>query len=323
MTPEAVLITGGLGFQGFHLAVRLASEGRAVTVLNTPSQRALDAAQRLGLGIRVVWGSVTDVELLDKLVPTVDAVVHMAAWTSVDVSLERPWPYFEANVRGTVTLLNALRDRSLGTIRVLIASSCEVYGSQVLTSVLQRETDEHRPRSPYAASKSAADRFAYAFARAYDLQLTILRPCNVYGPWQRTGATGAVLPTMTQAALCGYPLMVTGDGSQQREFLHVDDVVEAYRFLLDREPDAPGEAFNVGSGHLCSIRQLADIVVTRFDLPASRILHSPARPADASRFCLDTGKLHATGWKPRVTDGFSSYWEWVERKGKAWLMRRR
>jgi len=181
--------------------------------------------------------------------------------------------------------------------------------------VPQHETDEHRPRSPYAASKSAADRYAYAYAVAYGMNLTILRPSNVYGPFQRAGAAGAVIPTLTRAALHPWhPLRLTGGGEQAREFLHVDDIVAAYRLLLDRPAGESGEAFNVGSGEVRTVRQVAEAVMARFGLPAHRLVAADGRPADVSAFRLDSSKLGALGWKPtvRFDEGLTRYFDWAE-----------
>lgn len=326
--PRRILITGGLGFQGYWLMFRWSREGREVTVLNTPSERARKMAARLG-GAGLVWGSVHDGEILEKLLPGYDAIVHLAAWASVDVSLDRPWPPFEINAQGTYALLDGLR-RFNPTARVLIASSCEVYGpARVSTAfgaerprpdegihtveralIPQDEDAPMLPRSPYAATKIAADRFAYAFAVTYGLRLTILRPSNVFGPWQRAGAAGAVIPTFVTAALRHEPLGITGGGEQIREFLYIDDLVEAYTLALDAET-APGETFNVGSGDVRSIRQVAEAVTARLPAP---IEYRGARVADVSGFRLDSQKFHAAvGWKARVAfdEGLDRYIAWA------------
>lgn len=326
-----VLVTGGLGFQGSHVARALAAEGRHVTVLNTPSPRARRIATTLDPAIRLVYGSVHDAEILEKVLPDHDAVLHLAAWASVDVSLDRPWPPFEINAHGTYALLDGVR-RFCPEARVVIASSCEVYGPAEPGRefvgpdlvhphlIPQDESAPMLPRSPYAATKVAADRFAYAFAVTYGMDLVILRPCNVFGPYQRAGASGAVIPTFTRAALEGWPLMITGGGQQLREFLWVDDVVEAYRLVLDAHTD-PGATFNVGSGEIRTIEALAHAVVALTG-SASALIHGVARVADVSGFLLNSGAFRGRfGWKPTVTldAGLDRFVTWAQGDGRAWL----
>lgn len=340
--PERILITGGLGFQGAHLARALAAEGRTVTVLNTPSLRARQIRTLLPRQIDVVYGSVHDAEILEKVLPGQAAVIHMAAWASVDVSLDRPWPPFEINAQGTYALLDALR-RLNSNARIVVASSCEVYGPARRapeTPVVQWDAppggpldpidaalvpqDEDTPllpRSPYAATKIATDRFAYAFAVTYGLRLSILRPCNIYGPYQRAGASGAVIPTFVRAALKGYPLTITGGGQQSREFLHVVDLVAAYLACLDTEPE-PGETFNVGSGETITIEALARMIASHGAFTDPQILHGARRVADVTGFLLDSSRFRSRyGWKPTVpfTDGLARFIAWAIADGADWL----
>ncbi len=331
--PDTVLVTGGLGFQGAHLARALAAEGRKVTVLNTPSLRARKIRALLPRYIDVVYGSVHDAEILEKVLPGQDAVIHMAAWASVDVSLDRPWPPFEINAQGTYALLDALR-RLNSNARILVASSCEVYGPARRFDAVDGQVGDHAralmpqdedtpllPRSPYAATKIATDRFAYAFAVTYGLRLSILRPCNIYGSYQRSGASGAVIPTFVRAAMKGYPLVITGGGQQSREFLHVVDLIGAYLACLDTEPE-PGETFNVGSGETITIAALATMIASHGAFRDPQILHGDKRVADVTGFLLDSGRFRSKyGWKPTVpfTDGLARFITWAIDDGDEWL----
>jgi dTDP-glucose 4,6-dehydratase len=330
----SVLITGGLGFQGLHLALALREQGRHVMVFNTPSARARARAPlAAAAGIPVLWGSVHEPETLEKVLPGFQGIVHMAAWASVDVSLERPWPPFEINAEGTYALLEAIR-RFNPAARVVVASSCEVYGPTTVRPdrytyahpdgegeyvLRQDEQWPLLPRSPYAATKIAADRFAYAYAVTYQMDLAILRPCNVYGPLQRSGAAGAVIPTFTQRALAGAPLTITGGGQQFREFLHVTDLVRAYQATLDGTT-APGATFNVGSGETRTIEAVAQAIVARE--PGSTIEYGGARVADVSGFLLDSSQFMTRfGWAPTVKfeSGLDMFLAWAREEGRAWL----
>lgn len=328
---KRVLVTGGFGFQGSHLVMALLDRGDHVTVLSTPSarnqQKVTLVRERMARvatpseNLIAVAGSVADAEILEKTIPGHDAVVHMAAWTSVDVSLDRPWPPFEINAQGTLSVLEACRRFADPKCRLVVASSCEVYGP---TRPIEGHVYEHQneswpllPRSPYAASKIAADRYAYAHAVTFGMDVVILRPCNVYGPGQRSGSLGAVIPTFVRAAATGAPLVVTGGGDQFREFLYVEDLVEAYLLVLDAEDVVPGATYNVGSGETCTVYELAKLIRKTVN-QAAEIQHSAARVADVSGFRLDSTKfMTGYGWKPKVelAAGLARYVAWARSVG--------
>lgn len=341
--PESILLTGGLGFQGRHLALAWLLQGRRVTILNTPSERARHVASRLvpklPKGCRIVYGSVNDPEIVEKIIPGHDAIVHLAAWSSVDSSLDRPKPSLMINANGTQTLLDGIRAYAPANVRILLASSCEVYGPAHVRPdcytaahpypegegkfvLPQGEESAMLPRSPYAASKLAADRLAYAYAIAYSMNLSILRPSNIFGPGQRPGAWGAVIPTLTRQALTGEPMTIMGGGEQFREFLHVDDLVSAYTILLDRVAGEAGEVFNIGSGEIRTIKEIATALGNLSSTTGARLLMVPARVADVSGFLLDSSKAHVQlSWKPtvRFDDGLERYFNWAKAMGtEAW-----
>jgi UDP-glucose 4-epimerase len=179
--------------------------------------------------------------------------------------------------------------------------------------ISQDESTPMMPRSPYAATKVAQDRLAYAHAIAYDMNLVILRPCNVYGPWQRYGGFGAVIPTFVRNALRREPLCITGGGKQSREFIYVDDLVTAYLTVLDAPTVTPGEAYNVGTGETRTIHDIA-VAIAGAIAHSGRIEYSAARVADVSGFLLDSKKFRSFfGWAPIVSfkDGLVDYLDWV------------
>lgn len=291
-----ILITGGLGFQGYHLAQMWAAAGDEVAVLNTPSDRAREMVDRLHESVMVTWGSVTDSEIMNKIAAWVgerpnSAVVHLAAWTSVDQSFTHPKAVYRVNNEAMHTVLEAIR-LNCPRARVLIASSCEVYGH---TDAPVTEDVALRPHSPYAAGKAAGDRLAYSYLTTFGLDLAILRPCNIFGPWQKSGAAGAVIPTFLNAAIAGKALTITGDGSQRREFLHVTDLVRAYDALLESTEVG---TFNVGSGQVRSIAQIAEQVSIRYGVPVE-FAKQAARPGEVSNFQVNDARLRTlTGWVP-------------------------
>jgi len=233
----------------------------------------------------VVFGSVTDPEVVDKTVRDHDVVAHLAAWASVDASIVDPMASLRVNVEGTALVLDAARRHG---VRVLLASSCEVYGELRAGYGVQIEEASYRPHSPYAVGKLAADRLATAYARTYDLPVIILRPSNVFGPRQRAGSFGAVIPMMLKAAWEQHQVQVTGNGSQVREFTYVADVVAAYDAALQAFGRVEnGSVFNVGSGELVSMSALASTIASTFD---ASIIHVPPRAGEVHGFKLDSSR---------------------------------
>ena len=299
-----VLITGGAGFQGSHLTERLLRAGHEVTVLSTLSDEAEHNVAACMSDISIVWGSITDAEIVDKTVRDQDAVVHAAARVNVDESIDSPVSFLTVNVLGTYNVLEAVR--KAGT-RLIHASTCEVYGSSTPSPLTERA--DLRPHSPYAASKAGADRLCYAYHKTYGVDVTIVRPCNIYGERQKSGSGGAVIPIFASLADQRKPLTVFGTGEQRREYMHVSDVVSAYELILDRD-DLKGEVVNVGSGEAVSIKEIADFISEKAGV---EVRYQPARPGEVPGFELDSSFARRLGFDPNVRfwDGLTSYLDWV------------
>lgn len=301
-----ILVTGGAGFQGGHLVERWVQDGHEVVVLNTYSTEAQENIASVSKDISLVWGSVTDREIVEKTVRGHDVVVHLAALINVDDSIARPPSFVDVNLGGTLNILETVR--RTGT-RLIYASSCEVYGYARHSPV-----DEHaelRPHSPYAASKAAADRMCYAYHKSYGLDITIVRPCNIYGERQKSGRGGAVISIFARLAADGKPLRVFGTGSQRREYMHVKDLVEAYSLVLRRD-DLAGAVLNAGTGETPSVNEIARFISDKRGVP---ITNEPARPGEVPGFALDSSRIRQLGFTPQVRfwDGLSSYLEGTER----------
>lgn len=298
-----VLITGGAGFQGSHLTERLLETGHEVTVLNTFSQLAERNIARCRNRLSAVWGSVTDAEIVSKTVRDQDAVVHMAARVNVDESIDSPISYLTVNVLGTFNVLEAAR--KIGA-RFIYASTCEVYGStpQKLT-----ESAELQPHSPYAASKAGADRLCHAYHRTYAMDITIVRPCNIYGERQKSGGGGAVIPIFARLAAEGKPLTVFGSGEQRREYMHVSDVVAAYELVLNHG-ELGGKVVNVGTGQTVSIKEIAEFIAAKAGV---KVEYHPPRPGEVPSFELESSFARGLGFAPNVLfwEGLSRYLEWA------------
>jgi UDP-glucose 4-epimerase len=273
------LITGGAGFIGSALANRLVRDGHHVRVIDDLS--AGDPA-RLLAEVHFARGNVTDKPKLWRLLNKVDCVYHLAARVSVPESILYPREYETTNVGGTVALMEAIRDA--GVQRVVLASSGAIYGEQPLQPVT--EDLAPRPTSPYAVSKLAAEYYVSTIGSLWGIETVALRIFNAYGPGQPIPPAHApVIPQFMKQALGGGSLVVFGDGEQTRDFVYIDDVVEA----LVTAAVADGidrQVINVGSGQETSVNVLVRSIerVTRREAHA---LHVRAESGGVSRLVAD------------------------------------
>lgn len=251
--PMRFLITGGAGFIGTTLANHLVRTGHHVRVLDD-----LSAGDPSRLDARVLFsrGDVRNVPNLWTLLQDVECVYHLAARISVPESVLYPLEYNDVNVGGTVALLTAVRD--VGVPRVVLTSSASVYGNQPGQPV--HETMQPSPKSPYAITKIAAEHYLFMLGRLYNCDAVALRVFNAYGPGQRIPPAHApVVPLFLRRALTGGSLVVHGNGSQTRDFVHIDDVVRALTAAAS-VPEVDGQVINIGSGQETSIQDLARVV---------------------------------------------------------------
>jgi len=247
------LITGGAGFIGGHIVELLVGEGHEVVVFDnfsTGSEANLAAVQDR---VEVVRGDIRDLEALKSAMTGVEHVLHLAAEISVVKSLEEPGFVNEVNVGGTLNVLVAARDG--GVKRVVMASSCAIYGDT--GSRPQKEDLVPRPLSPYGASKIAGEYYMSVFHTVYGIETVRLRYFNVFGPRQNPGSQyAAVIPRFIDRILKGQELHIYGDGEQTRDFVYVANVARA-NYLACTAPDAPGGVFNIASEESVSVNELA------------------------------------------------------------------
>lgn len=288
-----VLITGGAGFIGAALANRLVAEGHHVRVLDD-----LSAGDPARLDRRVVFtrGDVRDVPKLWTLLQGISCVYHLAARVSVPESVLYPREYNDVNVGGTVALMQAARDAGVG--RVVFASSGAVYGDQTTQPV--SETAWPHPRSPYAVSKLASELYVNTLGELYGIETVSLRIFNAYGAGQFVPAAHApVIPFFLKQALSGGSVIVFGTGQQTRDFVYIDDVVDA----LVAASEATGvnrQVINVGSGQETSVRVLVDLIADAIGREVHS-LHSQADTGGASRLVADLARARALlGYAPKV-----------------------
>ncbi len=278
-----VLITGGAGFIGSHLANELYKRGALVRVIDDLSSgdpAALDARVALSRG------DVRDVPRLWSLLQGIDVVYHLAARVSVPASVLYPREYNDVNVGGTVALLEACRD--VGTIkRVVLASSATVYGNQPAQPV--NEMMAPLPAVPYAVSKLAAEQYLFTIGRQSGFETVALRIFNAYGPGQPLPPTHApVVPQFARQILGHGSVLVNGDGTQTRDFIYIDDVVDALRSAGEADT-VDGQTINIGSGEEIAINdliaQIAAIAGTK-----ANVLYNREASGGIARLVADTSK---------------------------------
>jgi dTDP-glucose 4,6-dehydratase len=222
-----------------------------------------------------------------------EACVHFAAESHVDRSIEEAAPFLRTNVIGVQVLLDAAR--KVGLRRFVHVSTDEVYGSLGPEEV-STEVSPLRPRSPYAASKAAADHLVLAAHETFGLPVVIARPSNNYGPYQ---FPEKFLPLMITNALEDKPLPIYGTGRNVREWLHVEDCCEALALLLEK--GRPGETYNVGGGTGHANLAVARMVLAALEKPESLLTFVPDRPGHDLRYALDSKKIgREVGWRPRI-----------------------
>lgn len=270
-----VLVTGGAGFIGSNLALRLLEEGARVMVLDDLSTGRLENLGDHLADLEFLRGDICDGNLLRKVLDGVEVVFHQAALPSVPRSIEDPLTTEKVNATGTLVLLLAARDA--GVRRVIYASSSSVYGdSPALPKVEDMPTD---PKSPYALSKYAGERYCQLFTRLYGLETVSLRYFNVFGPRQDpTSHYAAVIPRFIAGIMTGRGITIFGDGKQTRDFTYVDNVIQA-NLKAAVAPKASGDMYNVACGKSITVLELAKYLMRLLDRKVE-IEWAPPRPGE-------------------------------------------
>ncbi|MEA2524570.1 MAG: hypothetical protein QOF73_1797 [Thermomicrobiales bacterium] len=282
------LVTGGAGFIGSHLAARLVERGEAVRVFDNFSTGKMENLAPLAFKAELVKGDLRDMAAVRKAMAGVEVVFHQAADPSVPRSMADPAACYEANVLGTVNVLQAAREA--GVRRVVFASSCAVYGDA--PGLPKTERMGIAALSPYASSKIAGEHLCQVFTRAFEVEAVALRYFNVFGPRQDPASAYApVIPRFVKALLDGEPPVIYGDGEQTRDFVYVDDVVQA-NLLAAQSPDAPGKVFNIASGRSVSLNRLLGSLIGIMGVPAQPI-YLPARVGDVRHSAADVSAAAA------------------------------
>ncbi|WP_406143031.1 dTDP-glucose 4,6-dehydratase [Streptomyces anulatus] len=313
-----ILVTGGAGFVGSHYVRTMLAQGYPgyeqadVTVLDKLSYAG--NAENIPIGhprLRLVKGDICDAPLLNELLPGHDAVVHFAAESHVDRSLDAPAVFTRTNVVGTQTLLDACLNA--GVERVVHISTDEVYGS--IGEGSWHEDSPLLPNSPYAASKAAADLTVRAYWRTFGLDVSITRCSNTYGPYQHPEKA---IPRFTTNLLEREPIPLYGSGRNVRDWIHVDDHARAVQLVLTK--GIAGGIYHVGGGHELTNIELAEQLLALCGADRSMIRHVTDRKGHDLRYSLDGSKARTElGFTPRVgfDEGLAATVDWY-RENTAW-----
>lgn len=296
------LVTGGAGFIGSTLVDRLLAEGHQVDVVDNLSSGNLanlaDARASAGHQVNFHQIDIRDEglgELMARQAPEV--VFHLAAQADVRVSVARPVFDAEVNVVGSLNVLEGAR--AAGARKVVFASSGgTIYGEPDPSELPVKESHPQQPLSPYGVAKKVVGDYLYAYRALHDLEYTALALANVYGPRQDPHGEAGVVAIFTGRLLAGEPCTIFGSGEQTRDFVYVDDVVDAFVRAADR---GSGLLANIGTGREVSVNELYTTMAAAAGVP-DPALRAPARAGELDRSALDPGRaeLHL-GWKPWTT----------------------
>ncbi len=292
MNQYRVIITGGAGFIGSHLAEVLVQQGHRITILDNFSTGRYENLKHLSNhpNINLIKTDIADFSEIQPYFKNVDWVFHLAALADIVPSIVHPIPYHHSNVDGTISVLEAARKANVK--RFIYAASSSCYGIPDVYPT--PETAPIRPMYPYALTKNVGEQYVLHWNQLYNLPCVSLRLFNVYGPRARTtGTYGAVFGVFLAQKLAGKPFTVVGDGTQTRDFTYVTDVADA--FVKAAASDITGEVFNVGSGGTYSVNELVEYL-------GGTVEYIPKRPGEPDCTFADISKItHQLGWAPKVS----------------------
>jgi CDP-glucose 4,6-dehydratase len=310
---DTALVTGAQGFAGSWLARALVDDGATVVAYDRgdPLLSGLEL-QGIAADVELIRGDLSDSDLLSSTLNerSVDGVFHLAAQTIVGTANRSPLPTFEANIRGSWTLLEACRENGVAT--VIVASSDKAYGAH--TELPYREDAALQPTFPYDVSKAAADLIARSYWHTYGLPVAVTRFANLYGGGDLNHSR--LIPEAVSAVIDGRRPVIRSDGSPERDYLYVEDAARAYLAIAAALEDgrAGGEAFNAGGGRPYSVRKVLELLCRASGTAIEPDLQGTGTPpGEIDRQYLDSSKIRElTGWQPRVDleEGLRRTIEW-------------
>ncbi len=292
---KSILVTGGAGFIGSHLVDRLSLENRVI-VLDNLSSGSLSNLENSKDRITFIKGDILDKGLVKDVVAEVEFVFHLTAHVGNVKSIEDPYLDMEVNIKGTINLLEACLNSNIK--RFIYSSSGAIFGEAKYLPI----DEEHplNPESPYGASKLAAEKYCFAFHKVHGVPITALRYFNVYGPRQGSSEYANVIAIFFSRIKNGKPLTIFGDGKQTRDFVFIEDIVEA-NLLAATQPAAVGGIFNIASGEETSIEKLASII-RQIGTKESSIIYADPRAGEVRHSRANIEKAQRVlGYNPKAT----------------------
>lgn len=318
-----ILVTGGAGFIGSNFVHHVIRHTDATVTVLDKLTYAASRASLAGLPedrVRLVVGDIADADVVDPLVGEHDAVVHFAAESHNDNSLDDPSPFIRTNLVGTFTLLEAVRRSG---VRFHHVSTDEVYGDLPLVDSTaddpERFTEEtpYRPSSPYSASKAGSDHLVRAWVRSFGVQATISNCSNNYGPWQHVEK---FIPRQITELIDGRRPRLYGAGENVRDWIHTEDHSSAVLAILER--GRIGETYLIGADGERSNLEVVRMILELMGRDADDFEHVTDRPGHDLRYAIDSGKLRAElGWAPRYADfgaGLEQTVRWYQEHADWW-----
>jgi UDP-N-acetylglucosamine/UDP-N-acetyl-alpha-D-glucosaminouronate 4-epimerase len=293
---RTVLVTGGAGFIGSHLAHALVARGDRVRVLDDLSTGKAANLNDVQKSVELIEGNIADAAVVERAVRGVELIFHEAAIASVPKSVEDPLTTHSACVTGTLNVLDAAR--RAGVRRVVYAASSAAYGDTPVSA--KRETDLPAPISPYGAAKLAAEYYCQACAATYGIETVCLRYFNIFGPRQDPSSPySGVISLFITALLAGRQPTIFGDGLQSRDFCYVGNVVQA-NLLAGEKPGVCGQVFNIGSGRATTLLELLETLGRLIGVQPEPKL-APPRAGDIRESLADiTQARKFLGYEPTV-----------------------
>ncbi|WP_297465683.1 SDR family oxidoreductase [Thermococcus sp.] len=306
MRNKLVVVTGGAGFIGSHIAWELVKDNEVIVIDNLHTGKV----ENVPPGAKLVKADIRDYDAIADLISNADYVFHEAAQVSVVESVRDPVFTEEVNVLGTLNILKALLE---GHGKLVFASSAAVYGDN--PNLPLKETEKPKPLSPYGVTKATGEEYLRVFHELYGLPVVALRYFNVFGPRQGFNQYAGVISIFINRALKNEPLVIFGDGKQTRDFIYVKDVVKA-NLLVAESRRANGRVFNVATGKQTTILELAMKIIEITGTTSSIVFDKP-RPGDIRHSLADISEIRKLGFEPEwsLEEGLKKTVEWYSGLG--------
>lgn len=296
-----ILLTGGLGYMGSHLCRRLSEDDKIIILDNFSNNLKNIKKQK---NVKIIYEDIRNRMVVDRITKGIDIIIHTAAQISITRSIEDPIYDADNNIVGTLNLLEAARKYM--TKRFIYISSAAVYGAPIYLPVDEKHVTN--PISPYGLSKLTGERYSLLYHDLYGLPVTCIRPFNIFGPGQMKNSYSGVITKFVDNVKSDNCPIIFGDGSQTRDFVYINDVVDAI-LLIMKNDDAIGQVFNIGSGNPTNIKDLANIIIEISDKDLSIKFEDP-KVGDIKESYSDITKAKKLlGYEPRqpLKDGLALF----------------